>query len=199
MKPPLPPKLRQQIIEFPTNPRRGDVTRFCRKHKISTSVFYKVKQRAQQKGADQALTPDKPGPKNRPPGIRHHHRPDPSHGLPSHTPNLDGQPNAINSAERKVNKAGEINICQCRIYLGTRRAGQTVQALWDATTITIFEHQGTEIGAITRPDPPPPGQHTTTLSVPGPPTANNPPPQPPNRQHVTPGQRIIPETMRHKL
>ena len=81
-------------------------------------------------------------------------------------PSLDSQPAAIESAERKVNRAGEINICQCRIYLGTRRAGQIVHILWDTTTLNVFDPEGTEIGAITRPDPPPPaGQHARyTLS-----------------------------------
>lgn len=64
----ISPKLRQSIINFPSNPARGQVTRFCQTNGISRSVFYKIKTRVEQDGADQALTPRKRGPAQAPPG-----------------------------------------------------------------------------------------------------------------------------------
>ena len=44
------PRLRQLIIEFPDEPRRGEVTRFCREHGVSRAEFYKVKALARERG-----------------------------------------------------------------------------------------------------------------------------------------------------
>ena len=68
MTKPIPPKVRQAIIDFPDNPARGQVTRFCKANSLSRSVFYKIKTQAKQQGATLALTPGRPGPGNPPPG-----------------------------------------------------------------------------------------------------------------------------------
>jgi len=75
----------------------------------------------------------------------------PAKRVPGQSPAIEGHPEAIASADRTVDPYGSINICNCRIYLGRPRAGQVVHVLWDQTTITIFDADGNEIGAITRP------------------------------------------------
>lgn len=43
-------RVRQLIINFPDQPRRGEVSRFCREHGISRAEFYKVRSRAKTEG-----------------------------------------------------------------------------------------------------------------------------------------------------
>ncbi|MHA6507886.1 DDE-type integrase/transposase/recombinase [Tessaracoccus sp. Y1736] len=53
-------RVRHLIINFPDQPRRGEVTRFCREHGISRAEFYKVRSRAQTEGKLAAVTARQP-------------------------------------------------------------------------------------------------------------------------------------------
>ena len=46
--------------QLPDQPRRGEVTRFCREHGISRAEFYKVRSRAKTEGKLAAVTPKQP-------------------------------------------------------------------------------------------------------------------------------------------
>lgn len=56
----LDARVRQLIINFPDQPRRGEVSRFCREHGISRSEFYKVRTRAKTEGKLAAVAPRQP-------------------------------------------------------------------------------------------------------------------------------------------
>ena len=56
----IDPRVRRLIINFTDQPRRGEVTRFCREHGISRAEFYKVRARARDEGKLAALTPNQP-------------------------------------------------------------------------------------------------------------------------------------------
>lgn len=64
MAPRIPKKTRQLIIGFPDQPKRGEVSRFCRDHKISRSVFYEIRARARDQGAEAAITARSTAPKH---------------------------------------------------------------------------------------------------------------------------------------
>ncbi|MCC6498234.1 MAG: transposase family protein, partial [Propionibacteriaceae bacterium] len=53
-------RVRRLIINFTDQPRRGEVTRFCREHGISRAEFYKVRARAKTEGKLAAVTPKQP-------------------------------------------------------------------------------------------------------------------------------------------
>lgn len=53
-------RVRRLIITFTDQPRRGEVTRFCREHGISRAEFYKVRARAKSEGRLAALAPKQP-------------------------------------------------------------------------------------------------------------------------------------------
>ena len=53
----VPPRTRQAIIEFPDEPRRGEVSRFCRAKGISRAVFYQIRAKAAQQGPEAAILP----------------------------------------------------------------------------------------------------------------------------------------------
>lgn len=53
-------RVRQLIINFPDQPRRGEVSRFCREHGISRAEFYKVRSRAKTEGKLAAVAPRQP-------------------------------------------------------------------------------------------------------------------------------------------
>ena len=53
-------RVRRLIINFTDQPRRGEVTRFCREQGISRAEFYKVRARARDEGKLAALTPNQP-------------------------------------------------------------------------------------------------------------------------------------------
>ena len=54
-------RVRQLIINFTDQPRRGEVTRFCREHGISRAEFYKVRARAKTEGKLAAVTAEAAG------------------------------------------------------------------------------------------------------------------------------------------
>lgn len=56
----LDARVRQLIINFPDQPRRGEVSRFCREHGISRAEFYKVRARAKTEGKLAAVAPRQP-------------------------------------------------------------------------------------------------------------------------------------------
>ena len=60
-------------------------------------------------------------------------------------------PGAARWADRKVNSGGRIHICHAKIYVGRRRASQTLHVLFDATTIEVFDHDGVLIGTTPHP------------------------------------------------
>lgn len=62
----LDARVRQLIINFPDQPRRGEVTRFCRDHGISRAEFYKVRARANSEGELAAVAPRQPVAKTTP-------------------------------------------------------------------------------------------------------------------------------------
>jgi hypothetical protein len=51
----IPSRVRQLIIEFSSDPRRGEVARFCREHQISVAAFYKIRAVARADGPEAAL------------------------------------------------------------------------------------------------------------------------------------------------
>jgi transposase InsO family protein len=53
----IPPRVRQAIIEFPADSRRGGVTRFCTEHHVSVAAFYKIRARAALEGPEVAALP----------------------------------------------------------------------------------------------------------------------------------------------
>ena len=53
-------RVRRLIINFTDQPRRGEVTRFCREHGISRAEFYKVRARAKTDGKLAALAARQP-------------------------------------------------------------------------------------------------------------------------------------------
>ncbi len=53
-------RVRRLIINFTDQPRRGEVTRFCREHGISRAEFYKVRARARTEGRLAAVIPKQP-------------------------------------------------------------------------------------------------------------------------------------------
>jgi transposase InsO family protein len=53
----VPPGVRWAIVQFPDQPARGAVTRFCTEHGISRRVFYKIRERAREQGQVAATEP----------------------------------------------------------------------------------------------------------------------------------------------
>jgi len=53
----ISPRTRQAIINFPDEPKRGQVARFCKEQGISKASFYKIKTRAAQDGPEAAALP----------------------------------------------------------------------------------------------------------------------------------------------
>ena len=51
----IPSRVRQLIIGFSSDPRRGEVARFCREHQISVAAFYKIRAVARADGPEAAL------------------------------------------------------------------------------------------------------------------------------------------------
>jgi transposase InsO family protein len=60
MAPRIDARVRQLIVGFTDQPRRGEVTRFCREHGISRAEFYKVRARAKTEGRLAAVTAKQP-------------------------------------------------------------------------------------------------------------------------------------------
>jgi putative transposase len=73
-------------------------------------------------------------------------------------------PGAARWADRKVSSGGRIHICHAKIYVGRRRAGQTLHVLFDATTIEVFDDDGVLIGTTPHPGKVPTGTFKT-LSI----------------------------------
>ncbi|MCB0913730.1 MAG: transposase, partial [Propionibacteriaceae bacterium] len=57
-------RVRQLIINFTDQPRRGEVTRFCREHGVSRAEFYKVRARAKSEGKLAAVKARQPAPRS---------------------------------------------------------------------------------------------------------------------------------------
>lgn len=53
----VPPDVRWSIANWPQNAERGEVSRFCQRHGISRSVFYKIRHQAQEQGPVGATGP----------------------------------------------------------------------------------------------------------------------------------------------
>jgi len=64
-------------------------------------------------------------------------------------------------ADRRVSSSGRIHICHAKIYVSTRLAGQTLHVMFDATTIEIFDHDGTFLGHVPHPGKVPTGTFKT--------------------------------------
>ena len=60
----IPFRIRQAIVSFPDEPRRGEVTKFCDEHKISVSSFYLIRSVAARNGAEQAVSTKSTAPKH---------------------------------------------------------------------------------------------------------------------------------------
>jgi transposase InsO family protein len=59
----IDPRIRQQIIEFPDRPQRGEIIRFCREHGISRTAFHNIRARAKKDGVESAIIPKRTTPK----------------------------------------------------------------------------------------------------------------------------------------
>lgn len=70
---------------------------------------------------------------------------------------LSDAPGAARWADRRVTSSGRIHICHAKIYVGKRRAGQTLHVLFDALTIEIFDADGALIGSTPHPGKVPTG------------------------------------------
>lgn len=70
-------------------------------------------------------------------------------------------PGAPRWADRRVSNSGRIHICHAKIYVGGRRAGQTLHVLFDATTIEVYDTDGALIGTVPHPGKVP--AHTAAL------------------------------------
>lgn len=70
---------------------------------------------------------------------------------------LNTAPGAARWADRNVTPSGRIHICHAKIYVGSRRAGQTLHVLFDATTIEIFDTNGVLLGSVPHPGKVPAG------------------------------------------
>ena len=64
-------------------------------------------------------------------------------------------------ADRRVSSSGRIHICHAKIYVSTRLAGQTLHVMFDATTIEIFDPDGTFLGHVPHPGNVPAGTFKT--------------------------------------
>lgn len=73
-------------------------------------------------------------------------------------------PGAARWADRKVSTTGRIYICNAKIYVGTRLIGHTLHVLFDATTIEIFDPDGTLLGHVPHPGTAPAGT-TKVLTI----------------------------------
>ena len=67
-------------------------------------------------------------------------------------------------ADRRVSDSGRIHICHAKIYVSTRLAGQTLHVMFDATTIEIFDPDGTFLGHVPHPGNVPTGT-VKTLTI----------------------------------
>ena len=62
----VPPDVRWAIVQFPQDPPRGAVTRFCAEHGISRRVFYKIRDQARRLGQVEATMPGSRRPRSSP-------------------------------------------------------------------------------------------------------------------------------------
>lgn len=68
---------------------------------------------------------------------------------------LTDTPGTARWADGRVSNNGDIHISHARIYVGRRRAGQTLHLMLDATTIEIFDPDGALIGTAPTQETPP--------------------------------------------